>query len=181
MRSARAVFHRERLAPGLPRLALAALISAVAGRAFAVDPLRTHWVSERSFQDTIQHLEWGFGGYGITVVARLDYQSLVDKEKGSPRNSGMFLIMRQSWGKTIFEKDAAAVLDMPLRVHVYEGEDGKTVVSYYQPSSLFKVYGNDGLTAMGMEIDAVLENIARVATKESGLRERSAVETVRAN
>ena len=56
---------------------------------------------------------------------------------------------------------------------IYEEEDGKTVVSYYQPSSLFNVYGNDGLTAMGEELDTVLQAIVHVATKKPGLREDS--------
>jgi uncharacterized protein (DUF302 family) len=164
----------RRLARRLPLLILTAVLAATAaGPALTTDRIRTHRVSERSFEDTLQHLEWGFGGYGITVVARLDHRSLLDEDQGSIRKSGMFLIMRQAWGKFIFENDPTAVLDMPLRVHVYEEETGETVVSYYLPSSVFEAHRNDGLTAMGEELDAMLKAIVHVATKKSGLEEDS--------
>lgn len=139
---------------------------AVASAATALEPVRIHRVSEKSFEDTVEQLEWGFGGYGIAVVARLDHRSLLDSKSQPLRKSGMFLIMSQAWGETIFENDPAAVLDMPLRLHVYEDEDAKTVVSYFQPSSVFKVYSNEALDTMGQELDAVLNALVHVATKE---------------
>lgn len=158
------MIHR-RDASALFLIALGAVMLAMAGLARAVEVIRIDHVSHKPFEDTIRQLEWGFGGYGLTVVLQLDYQHVLQKIDVPIKRSRMVEIMRRPWGKTIFEHDPAAALDIPFRVYIYEREDGKTVVSYYQPSSLFTAYGKEGLKELGRELDAALQEIVHVATK----------------
>lgn len=58
-----------------------------------------------------------------------------------------------------------AGLEMPARVYVYEGADGKTVVSYYKPSGGFNGYGKDHTSMAGQMMDKTLEEIVADGTK----------------
>jgi hypothetical protein len=46
----------------------------------------------------------------------------------------------------------------PLRIILYEEEQGQAVFEYDLPSSLFGQFGDDRVTAVGLELDAELES-----------------------
>src|SRR6266516_8112480 len=92
-------------AGGRVLVALAVAILTMTGLAKAVEVSRIDHVSHNSFDETIRHLEWGFGGYGLAVVAQLDYQEVLRKIDVPVKRSRMFEVMRRAWGRTIFEHD----------------------------------------------------------------------------
>ena len=52
-----------------------------------------------------------------------------------------------------------AALYAPLRVVLYENEDGRAVFEYDRPSSLFGQFGDERVTAVARELDAKLESV----------------------
>ena len=52
-----------------------------------------------------------------------------------------------------------AALYAPLRVVIYENEDGRAVFEYDRPSSLFGQFGDERVTAVARELDANLESV----------------------
>jgi hypothetical protein len=54
-------------------------------------------------------------------------------------------------------RQLAAGLYAPLRVYLYEDTRGRAIFEYDLPSSLFGQYGDDGVTAVGRELDSELE------------------------
>jgi uncharacterized protein (DUF302 family) len=158
------MIHRT-AAGGRMLVALAVAMLAIPALAKAVERSRVDHVSRKSFDETVKHLEWGFGGYGLAVVAQLDYQDVLGKIDIAVKRNRMFEVMRRAWGKIIFEQDAAAALALPLRIYIYEREDHQVVVSYYRPSALLGVYGKEGLTALGQQLDTVLGELVHAATR----------------
>lgn len=144
---------------------LAVFLLAMSTAGEGAETARIARVSSKPFPSTIEHLEWQPGGYGITVVARLDYQSILGKVDVRVGKSQTIEILRRSWANVVLDSDAAAAINLPLRIYVHEREDGKTVVSYYCPSSLFADHANEALIALGRELDTLLEGIVRLATK----------------
>jgi hypothetical protein len=51
----------------------------------------------------------------------------------------------------------AAALYAPLRVVLFEDEDGRSVFEYDQPSSLFGQFDDERVTEVGRYLDAALE------------------------
>ncbi|MGH8067647.1 MAG: DUF302 domain-containing protein [Candidatus Entotheonellia bacterium] len=138
---------------------------AMLGAAWDVEAIRIDQISHKAFEDTIQHLEWSCGGYGLTVVAQLDYRNILAKIDVHAKKSRMLEVMRRAWLKTIVERDPAAALDVPIRIYVYERDDGRTVVSYYLPSATFAAHGEAEWHELGQELDDVLRQIVHMATK----------------
>jgi len=52
-----------------------------------------------------------------------------------------------------------AALYAPLRVVLYENEDGHAVFEHDRPSSLFGQFGDERVTAVARELDASLERV----------------------
>ena len=99
------------------------------------------------------------------MVAQLDYRNILAKIDVHAKKSRMLEVMRRAWLKTIVERDPAAALDVPIRIYVYERDDGRTVVSYYRPSATFAAYGKADWHELGQELDDVLRQIVHMATK----------------
>ena len=53
----------------------------------------------------------------------------------------------------------------PLRVLIYEADDGKTCIEYDRPSSLFGQFGDERVGRMAAALDQKLEDLAATATR----------------
>lgn len=65
----------------------------------------------------------------------------------------------------ITQHNLAAGLYAPLRVLVYEDDQGKTHLEYDKPSSLFGQFGDDKVLSVSNILDHKLEDLVRVATE----------------
>jgi uncharacterized protein (DUF302 family) len=59
----------------------------------------------------------------------------------------------------------AAALYAPLRVVLFEDEQGRGIFEYDRPSSLFSQYGDEGVTEVGRYLDTALEAVLRKAAE----------------
>ena len=59
----------------------------------------------------------------------------------------------------------AAALYAPLRVVLFEDEQGRGILEYDRPSSFFSQYGDEGVTEVGRYLDATLEAVLRKAAE----------------
>jgi uncharacterized protein (DUF302 family) len=56
-----------------------------------------------------------------------------------------------------------AALYAPLRVVLFEDEQGRGIFEYDRPSSFFSQYGDEGVTEVGRYLDATLAAVLRNA------------------
>jgi uncharacterized protein (DUF302 family) len=138
------------------------VMSLLATAAFAAGPEQTR--SQRSFDETVQHLQWAFGGFGVTTVTALDYQQILKKVRVDTGRAAMFEIMRREWLKTLLQADPSLGLSMPVRVYVFEQSDGATIVTYQRPGALTETSDNETVRALGRKLDEKLRLLVTQAT-----------------
>jgi hypothetical protein len=61
------------------------------------------------------------------------------------------------------QHDIKAILYAPLRVLIYENEQGKTCLEHDRPSSLFGQFGNAKVTDVATMLDRKLEQLVATA------------------
>jgi hypothetical protein len=59
----------------------------------------------------------------------------------------------------------AAALYAPLRVVLFEDEQGRGIFEYGRPSSFFGQFGDEGVTEVGRYLDTALETVLRNAAQ----------------
>jgi uncharacterized protein (DUF302 family) len=84
---------------------------------------------------------------------------------GQKRKAVQYVIGNPLFAIRMTQHDIRAGLYAPLRVLVYEGDDGKTCLEYDKPSSLFGQFGNDRITPTAAMLDAKLEALVAAAIK----------------
>ena len=167
-------------------MAQASTQAAVTSRTIAVEHIRIS--SERPFaevrrklEDTVPKLDTGIAevlstgdqkrakdyeenGPKLSIFGERDHGALL-QISGSRRNALQYDIGNPLTASTMNRHQLPAALYAPLRVVLFEDEQGRGVFEYDKPSSFFGQYGDERVTEVGRYLDATLETVLRSAAE----------------
>jgi uncharacterized protein (DUF302 family) len=84
---------------------------------------------------------------------------------GQKRKAVQYVVGNPLFALQMTQHDIRASLYAPLRVLLYENEEGTTCLEYDQPSSLFGQFGDERITATATMLDRKLAGLVAVATR----------------
>jgi uncharacterized protein (DUF302 family) len=102
------------------------------------------------------------GPSGFMLFATHNHGALL-RLAGQKRKAVQYVVGNPLFALQMTQHDIRASLYAPLRVLIYENEDGKTCVEYDRPSSLFGQFGNAEITAVAVMLDGKLEALVTKA------------------
>jgi uncharacterized protein (DUF302 family) len=102
------------------------------------------------------------GPSGFMLFRTSDYGELL-RLAGQKKKAIQYLVGNPLFAMQMTQHDIRAGLYAPLRVLIYENEDGKTSVEYDKPSSLFGQFGNAKVTDVAAMLDRKLEQLVAKA------------------
>jgi uncharacterized protein (DUF302 family) len=109
-------------------------------------------------------LEAMAGSSGFMLFSTSDHGRLL-RLVGQPRKAVQYVIGNPLFAVEMTRHAIGAALYAPLRVLIYEAEDGRTCIEYDRPSSLFGQFGDKRLTPTAAALDQKLEDLAAGATR----------------
>jgi uncharacterized protein (DUF302 family) len=109
-------------------------------------------------------LEAMAGSSGFMLFSTNDHGSLL-RILGQPRRAVQYVIGNPLFAVEMTRHSIGAALYAPLRVLIYEAEDGRTCLEYDRPSSLFGQFGDERVRPMAAALDRKLEDLAAAATR----------------
>ena len=146
----------------LPFILLTAFVSADGVSASSDDLIKRS--SNHNVKDTMDRLEKIVKSKKLTVFARIDHRAGA-KSVGMDMNDAEVLIFGNPKGGTVvMKKDSAAALDLPLRVAVYQDNDGKVWLSYHNPQDLAVDYNVAGVPVLS-KVEGALDKLTTAVTK----------------
>jgi uncharacterized protein (DUF302 family) len=99
-------------------------------------------------------------GPKLSIFGERDHGALL-QIAGKKRNAVQYDIGNPLTASKMTRHQLAAALYAPLRVVLFEDEQGKGIFEYDKPSSLFGQYGDERVTEVGRYLDATLEAVLR--------------------
>jgi uncharacterized protein (DUF302 family) len=102
------------------------------------------------------------GPSGFMLFRTSDHGALL-RLAGQKKKAIQYLIGNPLFAVRMTQHDIRAGLYAPLRVLIYENEEGKTCVEYDRPSSLFGQFGNAMVTEVATMLDRKLEQLVAKA------------------
>jgi uncharacterized protein (DUF302 family) len=96
------------------------------------------------------------GPSGFMLFASHNHGALL-RLAGQQRKAVQYVVGNPLFALQMTQHDIRAGLYAPLRVLLYEDEQGKTCVEYDRPSSLFGQFGNDRIAPTAVMLDRKLE------------------------
>jgi uncharacterized protein (DUF302 family) len=103
-------------------------------------------------------------GAPLFIFLKRDHGILL-QVTGRPRKALQYEIGNPHTASKMTRHRLAAGLYAPLRVILYEDENGGSTFEYDRPSSLFGQYGDEQVTEVGRYLDAALEAVLRKAAE----------------
>jgi uncharacterized protein (DUF302 family) len=107
-------------------------------------------------------LEAMAGPSGFMLFSTSDHGTLL-RLAGQKRKAIQYVVGNPLFAMQMTQHDIRASLYAPLRVLLYENEEGKTCLEYDKPSSLFGQFGNDRISPTAAMLDKKLEALAKAA------------------
>jgi len=101
-------------------------------------------------------------GPKLSIFEERDHGALL-QTFGRKRNALQYEIGNPLTASKMTRYQLSAALYAPLRVVLFEDEQGKGVFEYDKPSSFFGQYGDERVTEVGLYLDAALEAALRKA------------------
>src|SRR3984893_17233300 len=102
------------------------------------------------------------GPSGFMLFATHNHGALL-RLAGQKRKAIQYVVSNPLFAIQMTQHDIRASLYAPLRVLIYENEEGRTCVEYDRPSSLFGQFGNAEITAIAVMLDGKLEALVTKA------------------
>ena len=107
-------------------------------------------------------IEQMVGPSGVMLFRTSDHGALL-RLAGQKKKAIQYLVGNPLFAIQMTQHDIRASLYAPLRVLLYENEEGKTCVEYDQPSSLFGQFGNAKVTDVATMLDRKMEQLVAKA------------------
>jgi uncharacterized protein (DUF302 family) len=101
-------------------------------------------------------IEGMVGPSGFMLFSTNDHGALL-RIAGQKRKAVQYVVGNPLFALQMTQHDIRASLYAPLRVLIYENEEGDTCVEYDKPSSLFGQFGNTEITAVAVMLDGKLK------------------------
>ena len=102
------------------------------------------------------------GPSGFMLFGTSDHGALL-RLAGQKRKAIQYVVGNPVFALQMTQHDIRASLYAPLRVLIYENEDGKTCVEYDKPSSLFGQFDDSRITPTATMLDRKLETLVTKA------------------
>src|SRR5580700_7118824 len=108
--------------------------------------------------------EYEANGPRLSIFEERDHGALL-QIWGKRRNAMQYEIGNPLTASKMTRHQLSAALYAPLRVVLFEDEQGRGIIEYDRPSSFFSQYGDEGVTEVGRYLDAALEAVLRKAAE----------------
>jgi uncharacterized protein (DUF302 family) len=104
------------------------------------------------------------GPSGFMLFGTSDHGALL-RLAGQKRKAIQYVVGNPVFALQMTQHDIRASLYAPLRVLIYESEDGKTCVEYDKPSSLFGQFDDSRIASVAAMLDRKLEVLVAAAVE----------------
>jgi uncharacterized protein (DUF302 family) len=104
------------------------------------------------------------GPSGFMLFGKTDHGSLL-RIAGQKRKAIQYVVGNPLFALQMTQHDIRASLYAPLRVLLYENEEGKTCVEYDKPTSLFGQFGHVEINATAAMLDRKIDALVSAAIR----------------
>lgn len=92
--------------------------------------------SKFGFDETMNMLESAVKTNSLGVVSKIDAQANLKKIGMDIRGNAILEVFSPKYAKMLFDANIKAGIEPPLRIYIFEDNDG-TYAEYYKPSEVF--------------------------------------------
>lgn len=120
--------------------------------------------SKDSFDNTVESLRKMVAQNDMMVLAEINHGKILSMT-GLKLNSIALFVGNPTVGNKLFSANKGVGIAVPIRVNVYEDNDGKTFVNYVKPSSQLASLDNEQINKIAKMLDEKLQALTSMLAK----------------
>jgi len=120
--------------------------------------------SAGSFDSTLARLERAATAKGLTISARIDHAAAARRAGLTLPPTTLIIAGNPAAGTPLMQADRTIAVELPLRFLVWQGDDGRTRVSYDPIAAIAARHGVRGHDALITRMTGATESIVQAAT-----------------
>jgi len=120
--------------------------------------------SKSSFDNTVESLRKMVAKNEMMVLAEINHGNILSMT-GLKLNSIALFLGNPTIGKKLFSANKAVGVAVPIRVNIYEDNDGNTYVNYVKPSKQLAVFSDDEIKMIANMLDEKLQKLTSMLAK----------------
>ena len=122
--------------------------------------------SQFNVSDTLDRLETILNEKGIKPVVRVDHAAAAKSVDMELRPTQVLFFGNPKLGTPLMQCDQKAGLDLPMRVLVWEAEDGSTWLGYHSPQSIIDDLNMQNVSDVTSMMITALDTLTEDAVQE---------------
>ncbi|BAZ49782.1 hypothetical protein NIES4103_23940 [Nostoc sp. NIES-4103] len=115
-------------------------------------------LASNSWDEFQEALQSKIGSRGLMTFTKIDHGSLMSLAFQGTK-AQLYLIGNPLIARQMLEQNLGVGLYVPLRMLVYQNQQGKTEISYDKPSSVLGQFQNEKILAVALMLDQKLEEL----------------------
>ena len=120
--------------------------------------------SKSSFNNTVDAFRKMVAKNQIMVMAEVNHGKILSMT-GLKLNGMSLFIGSPTVGKKLFSANKGVGVAVPIRVNIYQDDDGKTYINYTKPSAQLAAFGNKKINMVAKMLDGKLQNLTSMLSK----------------
>lgn len=117
--------------------------------------------SAHSVDETVGLLKTTIGEMGLKVIAEVDHAKAASRNDLELRPTYVLLFGNPQVGTKLMQADQRVGLDLPLRILIWQNEQGEVFVSYHDPVYLSKAFQLEEKEKVLQKMQGVLKKLAQ--------------------
>ena len=150
----------------MKRLIAAALFASLGGAALADEQSVTHVEAVGDVAETMDDLEQAVLDAGATVFAIIDHTTVAEGAGVELAPTRLLVFGNPKLGSQVMQDDIIAGLHLPMKIMVYEDEDGQVYLAYEDPEIMLGSL--DGVPDGAEYIYEMRAALSKVTNKAAG-------------
>ena len=120
--------------------------------------------SNKSFDNTVKAIHKMVAGNGMMVLSKINQGKILSMTGLSVKAISLF-IGNPHIGNKLFSANHGVGIAVPIRLNIYEGDNGKTYVSYVKPSEQLSGFKNKKIEMIAQKLDKKLAMLTGMLSK----------------
>ena len=120
--------------------------------------------SKAGFEQTVQSVRKMVAKSQMMVMAEINQGKMLSMT-GLKLKAVALFIGNPTVGKKLFTANKGVGVAVPIRVAIFQGDDGKTYVSYVKPSAQLAPFGNKQINMIAKMLDDKLAKLTMMLSK----------------
>lgn len=142
-------------------LLVAACLGYTLSMASSLNPMNPTYTTSVAFPDAEQQLIAAIKKNKMGLVSKASATHGAASIGITIRGNRVFGVFHPKFAVRMLAASVEAGIEAPIRIYLYENDDGTANITYKKPTDVFKPYGNEALDQMAGELDLIFSNIVR--------------------